>query len=76
MAEELKKETKKQAENKDEKKKRSFFKGVKAEFKKIIWPTKETVARETGAVVLFSVILGVLIAIIDAIIKAGLGLVI
>ena len=76
MAEELKKDTEKKAEKKPEQKKNSFFKGVKSEFKKIIWPTKETVVSETGAVVFFGVVLGVLIAIIDAIIKAGLGLVI
>lgn len=57
-------------------KKPSFFKGVKAEFKKIIWPDKSTVSKETGAVVFFSVVLGVLIAVIDAIVKAGLGLII
>ena len=73
MAEELKKEA---PEKKPEKKKGSFFKGVKAEFKKIIWPSKETVAKETGAVIFFGVVLGVLIAIIDAIVKAGLQLVI
>ena len=56
--------------------KTSFFKGVKAEFKKIIWPNKETVAKETGAVVFFGVVLGVLIAIIDAVVKFGLGLII
>ncbi|MBR4165862.1 MAG: preprotein translocase subunit SecE [Lachnospiraceae bacterium] len=73
MAEELKKEA---AAKQPEKKKNSFFKGVKAEFKKIIWPSKETVAKETGAVIFFGVVLGVLIAIIDAIVKAGLQLVI
>ena len=73
MAEEVKKEA---AEKQPEKKKRSFFKGVKAEFKKIIWPTKATVAKETGAVIFFGVVLGVLIAIIDAIVKAGLQLII
>ena len=57
-------------------KKTSLFKGVKAEFKKIIWPSKETVAKETGAVVFFGVALGVLIAIMDAVIKFGLGLII
>lgn len=57
-------------------KKPSFFKGVKAEFKKVIWPDKATVGRETAAVVFFSVVLGVLIAIIDAIVKAGLNLII
>ena len=54
----------------------SFFQGVKAEFKKIVWPSKATVAKETGAVIFFGVVLGVLIAIIDAVIKAGLGLII
>ncbi len=56
-------------------KKTSFFKGVKAEFKKIIWPSKATVAKETGAVIFFGVALGVLIAVIDAVIKFGLGLI-
>ena len=56
--------------------KTSFFKSVKAEFKKIIWPNKETVAKETGAVVFFGVALGVLIAIIDAVVMFGLGLII
>jgi len=55
--------------------KTGFFKGVKAEFKKIIWPSKNTVAKETGAVIFFGVALGVLIAIIDAVIKFGLGLI-
>ena len=73
MAEELKKEA---AEKQPEKKKNSFFKGVKSEFKKIVWPSKATVAKETGAVIFFGVVLGVLIAIIDAIVKAGLQLVI
>ena len=55
--------------------KTGFFKGVKAEFKKIIWPSKSTVAKETSAVIFFGVVLGVLIAIIDAVVKFGLGLV-
>jgi hypothetical protein len=33
------------------------------------------VAKETGAVVFFGVALGVLIAIIDAVVKYGLGLI-
>ena len=73
MAEEKKQEAKKQEAPV---RKTGFFKNVKAEFKKIIWPNKETVAKETGAVVFFGVVLGVLIAIIDAIVKFGLGLII
>ena len=73
MAEEKKQEEKKQEAPA---RKTGFFKSVKGEFKKVIWPNKATVAKETGAVVFFGVALGVLIAIIDAIVKFGLGLII
>ena len=53
-------------------KKGSFFKGVKAEFKKIVWPDKTTLAKESAAVVVISVILGAIIALVDAAIKFGL----
>ena len=54
------------------KKKGSFFKGVKSEFKKIVWPDKPTLARESAAVVVISVVLGAIIALVDAAIKFGL----
>ena len=52
--------------------KKSWFKGLQSEVKKVIWPDKKTLARQTAAVVTVSVILGVLIAIIDAILQFGL----
>ena len=54
--------------------KKSWFKGLQAEFKKVIWPDKKTLARQTTAVVAVSVILGALIAVIDAILQFGLEL--
>ena len=36
--------------------KKSFFKGLKSEFKKIVWPDKKTLTKETTAVVVISVI--------------------
>ena len=54
--------------------KKSWFKGLQAEFKKVIWPDKRTLARQTTAVVAVSVILGALIAVIDAILQFGLEL--
>ncbi|MBO4782899.1 MAG: preprotein translocase subunit SecE [Lachnospiraceae bacterium] len=54
------------------KKKESFFAGVKKEFKKIVWPDKVTVAKESAAVVVVSVILGAVIALVDWAIKLGL----
>lgn len=47
-------------------KKVGFFKGVRSEFKKIIWPNRKTVAKNTYVVVLITLIIGATIAIIDA----------
>ena len=54
-----------------EKVKKNFFKGLKAEFNKIIWPDKDTVGKQTAAVLSVSVVLGVLITIIDMIVQYG-----
>lgn len=52
--------------------KKSWFKGLQAEFKKVIWPDKNTLTKQTTAVVAVSVILGALIAVIDAALKYGI----
>ena len=52
-----------------------FFDGVKAEFKKIIWPDKDTLTKEPVVVVVSTVILGIVIAALDLIIKFGLNIV-
>ena len=52
--------------------KKSFFKGVKSEWKKITWPSKENLFRETTAVIIISVVLGAVIALLDAAIKFGI----
>lgn len=62
----------KESEKTIETQKASWFTGLKAEFHKIIWPTKENVARETTAVVITSVIVGLIIAILDYIIQYGI----
>ena len=53
--------------------KNSWVTGLKAEFRKIIWPTKENVAKETTAVVITSIILGLIIAMLDFIIQYGVN---
>ena len=58
------------------KKKKSLFKSLKAEFKKIIWPDKKSFTRQTIAVILTSVFLGALIALLDLVIKFGINFVI
>ena len=52
--------------------KKSWFKGLKAEFKKIVWPDKKSLARESAAVVASAVALGIIIKIIDVVINYGL----
>ena len=42
-----------------------------AEFKKIIWPDNKSLARQTGAVVATSVVLGLVIALLDFLIQYG-----
>ncbi|MGN0292503.1 MAG: preprotein translocase subunit SecE [Lachnospiraceae bacterium] len=49
---------------------------LRVEFGRIIWPDRETLTKSTAAVVVSSVALGIIIAVIDMIIKFGLGFVI
>jgi len=50
-----------------------FFDGVKAEFKKIIWPNKDTLVKQSVAVVAVSIVLGAIIALIDMIMQYGVN---
>ena len=44
--------------NSETSKKTQWIEGLKAEFRKIIWPTREDITKETTAVVVCSVLLG------------------
>ena len=52
---------------KTKKQKKSWFKGLKAEFKKIVWPDQKSLTKETAAVVIVSVVVGVIISVVDLI---------
>ena len=51
----------------------AFFQGVKAEFKKVVWPDRKSTLKQSVAVVAISVVVGVVIAIIDYIAKYGVN---
>ena len=53
-----------------------FIKGVKQEFKKIVWPDRQSTLRQSIAVVAISVVLGVVIAILDYVAKTGVDFII
>ncbi|MEG0369469.1 MAG: preprotein translocase subunit SecE [Hungatella sp.] len=62
--------------SKDKAPKKSFVKGLKTEFNKIVWPDKNTLIKQTIAVILSSIALGTIIALLDLIIKFGLSFII
>ena len=51
--------------------KKSWFKGLKAEYKKIIWPDKKSLTKHTAAVVVTSIVLGIIIKVLDVIMTYG-----
>lgn len=57
-------------------KKVSWWQGIKAEFKKIIWPDKKSLVRETIAVFVVTILLGVIIMLIDYVVKFGIDFII
>ena len=48
-----------------------FFKGLKAEFKKISWPDRQATLKQSIAVVAISIVVGVIIAVLDYVVKYG-----
>ena len=54
-------------------KKPSFFKGLKKASKKIVFADMETVAKETVPVLIMSIFIGVVIAVLDFVMKFGLS---
>ena len=53
-----------------------FLNGIKAEFKKIVWPNKNDIVKQTIAVISSSIVLGIIISILDFIFKVLLNFVI
>ncbi len=53
--------------------KKSRFKGLKSEFKKIIWPDKESLTKQSVAVVLVTLALGIFIYVLDFVINLGIS---
>jgi len=53
--------------------KRNFFKGVRSEFKKITWPTRDDVLKQTIVVTVITVVVAALIAAIDLGVQYGIN---
>ncbi len=55
----------KNKENKNSKQKKSFFKDVKAELKKVTWPTTKQVVNNTVGVIVIVIITAIIVFILD-----------
>ncbi len=60
------------AKNKGEGKFKTWWKGLKSEFSKIIWLNRKTVIKQTVIVIVVTFIIGVLITVIDFYSQLGL----
>ena len=54
-------------DHKEKAKKKSWFKGLKDEFKKIIWTDRKTLGKQTIAVVVISAIVCARITLVDSV---------
>ena len=50
-----------------------FFKTVGVEFKKIIWPSRESVLKQSIAVTAVALVVGVMVALFDFLIQYGVN---
>ena len=57
------------AEKTEKSLKKNWFDGLKAEFKKITWPDKEMLLKQSVAVVGISIALGAIIAVLDMVLQ-------
>lgn len=42
-----------------------FFKDIKAELKKVTWPTKEQLIHNTGVIIVFIIIITIILSLLD-----------
>ena len=54
--------------------KKKWFQGLQSEFKKIVWVDNNTLAKQTVAVTIITVVLAVIISVFDSAILEGINL--
>jgi len=54
----------------------TYFKGVRAEIKKVIWPSKKELINYTGVVIIISALIAFVVWVLDLLIHGGLSFII
>ena len=62
-------------EAKKKKSRGQWFREMKSELKKVVWPNKETVAKNTGTVLLCSLLIGACIWVFDFVAVSAVDLI-
>jgi len=60
----------------DKPRRKSWTEGLQAEYHKITWPDRSTLGKQSGAVIVVSIILGIIISIVDILAKYGIQFVV
>lgn len=63
-------------ENESASLKRSFFTELKGEFRKIVWPDKKLLSKQSVAVIVVAIVIGCIIAGIDWLMQIGISFII
>ena len=63
------------AEEKKKKDRSKWFRELRSELKKVVWPNKETVAKNTGTVLLCSLLIGACIWVFDFVAVSAVDLI-
>ena len=72
----LRGETMAESAKKEKAPKKSWMKGLKSEFKKIMWTDKKTLTKQTVAVIVITTIVAVIISVLDSAVLQVLNLLI
>lgn len=52
---------------------KNFWKGVQSEFRKITWPDRDKLLKQSIAVVTISIVLGLIITLLDTLLQYGVN---
>lgn len=63
-------------QNRDKKSLSKYMRGVKSEFKKVVWPTKKQLANYSGIVILSIILFSIVLSVLDLVINKGLNLIV
>ena len=64
------------AKTENKQQKTGFFSGVRSEFKKIVWPKRDQLLKETCAVTIVTLLLAAIIKLVDMVMQTGIAVLI